>query len=69
MTRTAEDVRKDAENLRDLADRLADLLPLAGTDDRAPDLDRLGGEYLALSLRLERVAARVKERGAAYLGL
>ena len=68
--KTRDVIRKDAEPLREILRRLEELEELAVVDDvTLPDLEAIGAGYLALSLRLERVATAFKNRGGAYLGI
>jgi hypothetical protein len=68
--KTRDVIRKDAEAIREIIRRLEDLEGYASVDDEnLPDLEKIGSGYLAIALRLERVAARFNNRGAAYLGI
>lgn len=61
-------IHEDALAIRAVASKL-EALSFDAPAEGPADLEQVGNGYLAAAIRLERLAATVKGRGAAYLGL
>lgn len=65
-------IRKDAESIRQILIHVENLEGHVHADESKTttgELEQVGAGYLAIALRLERIAQRFNDRGAAYLGI